>query len=306
MRKHIVRRFALGLALVGCAAVAVVPAWQSAESYTEVAEWPLPATTAAGTPSPWNFGQVVAVATRCRRQHPGAAPRRAAGPGVRARRHVRARLGRGTLQQRQGHGGGAGGPGARRVRVHRRLRAGGLPRVRRARHSGRSGGPRLGGRRARPRGLQAARDRRAADAPGHARGLRGRPRHVQPAHGHRFRLQRRHLRQRRLRQRPHRALLEGGPESRRVGLARHRAGRVRPAARHRRRRRRPRVRGRPGQPPRAGVRRRRHVPRPVDRAHRRAGALRDEGAADLGPAGPCVRWTARSWPSSPAGAAATA
>ena len=63
MRKHTARRFALVLAVVGCAAVTTVPAWQSAVSYTEVAEWPLPATTAAGTPSIWNFGQVVAVAT---------------------------------------------------------------------------------------------------------------------------------------------------------------------------------------------------------------------------------------------------
>ncbi len=37
----------------------------------------------------------------------------------------------------------AGGPGSGRVRLHRRLRAGGLPRVRRARHPGRSGGERL-------------------------------------------------------------------------------------------------------------------------------------------------------------------
>ena len=31
-------------------------------TYSE-AEWPLPATTAAGTPAPWHFGEVVAVAT---------------------------------------------------------------------------------------------------------------------------------------------------------------------------------------------------------------------------------------------------
>ena len=62
MRKHTARRFALVLAVAGFA-VASVPAWQSAETYTEVAEWPRPATTDAGTPSVWNFGQVVAVAT---------------------------------------------------------------------------------------------------------------------------------------------------------------------------------------------------------------------------------------------------
>ena len=32
-------------------------------TYTEVAEWPTPATTAAGTTTAWNFGQVAAVAT---------------------------------------------------------------------------------------------------------------------------------------------------------------------------------------------------------------------------------------------------
>ena len=63
MRKHTVRRFAAVFAIVGFAAVSAVPAQPPAANYTEVAEWPLPATTAAGTPSPWNFGQVVAVAT---------------------------------------------------------------------------------------------------------------------------------------------------------------------------------------------------------------------------------------------------
>ena len=63
MRKHAVRRFVVALAVVGVAAVTAVTARQSATGYTEVPEWPLPATTAAGTPSVWNFGQVVAVAT---------------------------------------------------------------------------------------------------------------------------------------------------------------------------------------------------------------------------------------------------
>ena len=31
--------------------------------YTEVPDWPNPATSAAGTPAAWNFGQVSAVAT---------------------------------------------------------------------------------------------------------------------------------------------------------------------------------------------------------------------------------------------------
>ncbi len=63
MREHTVRRYAVVLAVVGFASVAAAPARQSAARFTEIAEWPLPATTAAGTPSPWNFGQVVAVAT---------------------------------------------------------------------------------------------------------------------------------------------------------------------------------------------------------------------------------------------------
>ena len=63
MRKHAVRRSATALAIVGFTAVAAVPAQPPAATYTEVPEWPLPATTVAGTPSPWNFGQVVAVAT---------------------------------------------------------------------------------------------------------------------------------------------------------------------------------------------------------------------------------------------------
>ena len=62
MRKHAVRRIVV-LAVVGFAAVTAVPARQSATGYTEVTPWPLPATTDAGTPSVWNFGQVVAVAT---------------------------------------------------------------------------------------------------------------------------------------------------------------------------------------------------------------------------------------------------
>ena len=62
MRKHVVRRFAVVLAIVGVAGSAIL-AQPPAATYTEVPEWPLPATTAAGTPSPWNFGQVVAVAT---------------------------------------------------------------------------------------------------------------------------------------------------------------------------------------------------------------------------------------------------
>ena len=63
MRKHTVHRFAVVLAVVGFAAGGAILAQSPAGDYTEVAEWPLPATTAAGTRSVWNFGQVVAVAT---------------------------------------------------------------------------------------------------------------------------------------------------------------------------------------------------------------------------------------------------
>ena len=43
--------------------VIVTQGQASAQLYTEVAEWPMPAQSAAGTPTAWNFGQIVAVAT---------------------------------------------------------------------------------------------------------------------------------------------------------------------------------------------------------------------------------------------------
>ena len=277
-----------------------VPAWQSGAAYTEVPEWPLPATTAAGTPSAWNLGQVVAVATGADGNilalHRGAQQPilvfEPDGAFVRG-------WGRGAVQQT-----------ARSWGWRRRT---GRP--------ARPATPRSTGRRAAtpaartPSGsIRRAHVPRVVDAPGHViyklretgellmelgtRGvLRGPPRHVQPAHGHRLRPERRHLRQRRLRQRPHRAVLQRRPLHRRVGLAGHRAGRVRPAARHRGGRRRSRLRRRPGQPPRAGVRRRRDVPRPVDRAHRRARRSSSPTSSVSGPAAPCARSTARSWPS---------
>ena len=63
MRKYAVLRFALTLGVVGFVAASAVPAQPPVAAYAEVSEWPLPAATAAGTPAPWNFGQVVAVAT---------------------------------------------------------------------------------------------------------------------------------------------------------------------------------------------------------------------------------------------------
>ena len=51
--------------LLCCVLVLVVGGQASAQvvDYTEVPDWPDPATSAAGTPAAWNFGQVSAVAT---------------------------------------------------------------------------------------------------------------------------------------------------------------------------------------------------------------------------------------------------
>ena len=51
--------------LLCCVLVLVVGRQASAQlvDYTEVPDWPNPATSAAGTPAEWNFGQVSAVAT---------------------------------------------------------------------------------------------------------------------------------------------------------------------------------------------------------------------------------------------------
>ena len=58
-----VRLFVLGAAVCGLLAACRAPGPSRAAAYTEAAAWPRPAVTAAGTPSPWNFGQIVAVAT---------------------------------------------------------------------------------------------------------------------------------------------------------------------------------------------------------------------------------------------------
>ena len=58
-----VRLLVLGSAVLSLLAACRAPDQSRTASYTEAAAWPLPATTAAGTPSPWNFGQIVAVAT---------------------------------------------------------------------------------------------------------------------------------------------------------------------------------------------------------------------------------------------------
>ena len=52
------------VAIAGSAiCVLAVSVFAQLPSYTEVAEWPMPARSVAGTPTAWNFGQVVAVAT---------------------------------------------------------------------------------------------------------------------------------------------------------------------------------------------------------------------------------------------------
>jgi DNA-binding beta-propeller fold protein YncE len=59
------RRVSRAAVIVGCLCVLGAGQRGSApgSAYVEVAEWPRPATSAAGTPAPWNFGQVAAVAT---------------------------------------------------------------------------------------------------------------------------------------------------------------------------------------------------------------------------------------------------
>ena len=51
------------LVLVGAAVVGaiVTPTLARAQLYAEVEEWPMPALSVAGTPTAWNFGQVVSV-----------------------------------------------------------------------------------------------------------------------------------------------------------------------------------------------------------------------------------------------------
>ena len=52
-----------GLAVLALLAACGAPAQSPAAAYAEAPAWPQPAVTAAGTPSPWNFGQIVGVAT---------------------------------------------------------------------------------------------------------------------------------------------------------------------------------------------------------------------------------------------------
>ncbi len=61
MHKHRIQQLAHAILLccLGMTSACMPPAQQT---YREV-PWPLPATTDAGTPSPWHFGEVVAVAT---------------------------------------------------------------------------------------------------------------------------------------------------------------------------------------------------------------------------------------------------
>ena len=53
----------LASTVLGCL-LGILSSWPASgqQAYRQV-EWPLPATTAAGTPAPWHFGEVVAVAT---------------------------------------------------------------------------------------------------------------------------------------------------------------------------------------------------------------------------------------------------
>ena len=57
-----VQRAVVAFGLFGLAAGCATPAGESTAAYTEV-EWPTPALTVADSPTVWNFGQVVAVAT---------------------------------------------------------------------------------------------------------------------------------------------------------------------------------------------------------------------------------------------------
>ena len=135
-------------ALFGLAAGCAAPAGESAAGYTEV-EWPIPATTAADSPTVWNFGQVVAIATGAdgnilmlqRQRHPilEFAPD---GTFVRA-------WGDGLFSHGQGGRRPTGEPRAGRVRLLGGLRRGRLPALRSPRDPRRPGRQRLGGRRAR-------------------------------------------------------------------------------------------------------------------------------------------------------------
>ena len=53
----------LGILLCSAVVLGLQPSRPPASSYMEVHDWPAAATSVAGTPAAWNFGQVVAVAT---------------------------------------------------------------------------------------------------------------------------------------------------------------------------------------------------------------------------------------------------
>ena len=162
-----VGRTVVVFALFGLAAGCAAPAGESAAAYTEV-EWPIPATTAADSPTVWNFGQVVAIATGAdgnilmlqRQRHPilEFAPD---GTFVRA-------WGDGLFS----HGKVAGVPPENRASGASGYSAvygrGGVPALRSPRDPRRPGRERLGSRRAGARHPQAESVRRAADATGDA------------------------------------------------------------------------------------------------------------------------------------------
>lgn len=76
MSKHPIQQLA-SVALAGSLAILAAKTASGQQSYRQV-EWPLPASTAAGTPSPWHFGEVAAVATTAQGTilvfHRGASP----------------------------------------------------------------------------------------------------------------------------------------------------------------------------------------------------------------------------------------
>lgn len=76
MSKHPIQQLA-SVALACSLAILAARTADGQQSYRQV-EWPLPATTAAGTPSPWHFGEVAAVATTAQGTilvfHRGASP----------------------------------------------------------------------------------------------------------------------------------------------------------------------------------------------------------------------------------------
>ena len=185
-------------------------------------------------------------------------PRRAPDDRVRPRGQLHPLLGRGHVS-------------ARARAAHRRERHPLLHRRRRAHRA-----------QVHDRGKSAARARRSGP------GCALHERHaVPPLHAHRALAARRHLRERRLRQRPRAQVLARRQAAQVLGRAGHRSRAVQHRAQHRHRRRGLGVRGRPREPPRAGVRRQRPVRDAVGEPaspvrplllRRRAAAVRDRRA----------------------------